>query len=141
MLEEEPLTLPLTTRELSQILKKHPFLRVGALAFLCLPRHLTSPSQHIFKGVHPLQRGPNTTSKVRFGRQSSQIQSYSSGLNTACLSGTQFEDDIENLTIRFDKGVKHAFKDPDEAYHIQFASRRERELALNIREGRFTIPG
>ncbi|KAJ3535905.1 hypothetical protein NMY22_g6267 [Coprinellus aureogranulatus] len=57
------------------------------------------------------------------------------------LSGTRFHDDVETLTSRFDKGTKHVFKNPEEPYHIQFASHRERDPALNIRGGRLTVTG
>ncbi|KAJ3522826.1 hypothetical protein NMY22_g11715 [Coprinellus aureogranulatus] len=66
-----------------------------------------------------------------------RAQHYFEGL----LSGTRFHDDIGTLTARFDKGVKHVFKNPDEPYHIQFGSHRDRDAALNIRGGRLTVPG
>ncbi|KAJ3535907.1 hypothetical protein NMY22_g6269 [Coprinellus aureogranulatus] len=59
----------------------------------------------------------------------------------ATLSGTRFQQDVETLTSRFDRTTKHVFKDSKESYHIQFASHRERDPALNIRGGRLTVPG
>ncbi|KAJ3521281.1 hypothetical protein NMY22_g12377 [Coprinellus aureogranulatus] len=57
------------------------------------------------------------------------------------LRTTRFEDDIETLTTRFDRVTKHVFKQPDESYHIQFGSHRDRDTALNIRGGRLSIAG
>ena len=45
------------------------------------------------------------------------------------------------LATRFDRNTKHVFRRDDEPHHIQFASHRERDAALNIRAGRITVSG
>jgi hypothetical protein len=57
------------------------------------------------------------------------------------LSKTRFRVDIPTLTRRFDRTTKHVFRRDDEPLHIQFASHRERDQALNIRGGRITLDG
>ncbi|RXW25666.1 hypothetical protein EST38_g132 [Candolleomyces aberdarensis] len=57
------------------------------------------------------------------------------------LSGTRFHQDVPILATRFDRNTKHVFRRDDEPHHIQFASHRERDAALNIRAGRITVSG
>lgn len=60
---------------------------------------------------------------------------------TDLLSNTRFSQDIETLERRFDRNTKHVFRKDSEPHHIQFASHRERDSALNIRGGRLTLSG
>lgn len=57
------------------------------------------------------------------------------------LSDTRFAQDVDTLTTRFDRNTKHVFRRDDEPHHIQFASHRERDVALSIRGGRLTLMG
>ncbi|KAJ3508524.1 hypothetical protein NMY22_g16586 [Coprinellus aureogranulatus] len=57
------------------------------------------------------------------------------------LRKSRFFQDVDTITTRFDRNTKHVFRRADEPHHIQFASHREKDPALNIRSGRLTLPG
>ncbi|KAF6748669.1 hypothetical protein DFP72DRAFT_555314 [Ephemerocybe angulata] len=60
---------------------------------------------------------------------------------TNLLKATRFEEDVDTLTQIFDRTTKLGFRKDDQPYHIQFASNREKEPALNIRAGRLKLEG